>query len=95
MIVDEVIGANVQMLRHDRGWSQPKLLEMLQKEGLRMHQTTLSRLEHGERAIYGTEVMALSRVFGVPYDEILPPVDRPGSVRRNTRTSNTYRKAKS
>lgn len=67
-----VLGARIAELRRVDGVSQRELAELLD-----VHQSTLSRIEAGERPPSLAEILALAQVFGVATDELLRGEARP------------------
>jgi transcriptional regulator with XRE-family HTH domain len=63
---DQEVGAYIKELRSRRGLSQDDLGRLLG-----VPQSTVSRIETGDRAIGGRELAALSREFGVTTSELL------------------------
>src|SRR5699024_5424072 len=60
--------------RRELGWSQSELARRLQEAGLTTyHQTTVSRLEQGERPVRLGEARAIAAVLGIPILENLIP----------------------
>ena len=56
---------NVQRLREDRGWSQGELARRMVADGWEgFHQTTISRIEKGQRPVRLAEARGLARVLG-------------------------------
>lgn len=72
------IGRKILALRQQRGLSQVELAA-----ALRIHQTNVSAMERGIRGITVHQLAKLSKVFGVPAQEILgarsvqPPAKKP------------------
>ena len=66
-----IIGEKVRVLRTERGWSQLRLAELLQLEGLECSDLTVLRIEKGQRFVPDYEVKAIAKVFGVSCDQLL------------------------
>ncbi len=65
---------NVRRRREARGWSQGDLARRMQEAGWRnFHQTTVSRIEKGERPIRLGEAKALAEVLDVTLEVLLRP----------------------
>lgn len=63
---------NMKAERERRGWSQGELAKRLRSAGLdQMHQTTVSRMEKGERPVRVDEANAIAGLFGVALVEML------------------------
>lgn len=76
------LGVNVRELRRARGWSQGEVIERLRGYEVHYAQTTMTKLENGQRPTPAEEVWALAQVFDVDYDRLLAPV--PSSGRHDT-----------
>ena len=64
---DELIGANLALLREAKGYRQSDLAERLQELGLsQMHQNTISRIEKGERPLRLSEAEDIAKALGMP-----------------------------
>lgn len=70
--VERHLGNRVRELRKERGWSQAELVTRLEALGVGMHQTTVAKLERGNRPTPAEELWALATVFGVDYSDLLP-----------------------
>ena len=68
-------GSRVRRLRRDAGLTQAELCESLASRGIRMHHTTLAKLESGGRPTPVDEVVGLAQALGAPYSELLPSPD--------------------
>jgi transcriptional regulator with XRE-family HTH domain len=74
----EPSGALVASERTARGWSQARLATIL-----RVHQSSVSRLESGERVAAYDELATIARALGLPVGHLLGASAR--SVRRHRR----------
>lgn len=64
--IDANIGANMKAQRERMGLSQADVAELAKKAGVRgIHQTTIARIEKGERALRAAEAVALSRILDI------------------------------
>lgn len=70
-------GKRIRILRNDLGYSQPELVEVLQKQGVTVSQSALSRYERDETDVGGNVVAAMARLFGVSTDYLLLLTDIP------------------
>lgn len=62
---------NVRFYREKMGWSQTEFANRLQRAGLEnFHQTTVSRLEKGERPIRLGEARVIAAVLGQPVSDL-------------------------
>jgi transcriptional regulator with XRE-family HTH domain len=70
-------GKRIRILRNDLGYSQPDLVEVLQKNGITVSQSALSRYERDETDVGGKVVAAIAKLFGVTTDYLLLLTDIP------------------
>jgi transcriptional regulator with XRE-family HTH domain len=62
--VDDAIARNVKLAREKAGFSQAELAARLTEAGISgMHQTTIARIESGQRVLRLAEALALARFF--------------------------------
>lgn len=64
------VGRKVRDLRRQRGWSQERLAHRMRLHGFAMHQTTVAKLEAGDRPIRLAEAVALAAAFDVPFEAL-------------------------
>lgn len=65
---------NVQRLREAKGWSQGELARQMANDGWDgFHQTTISRIEKGQRPIRLAEARALARILGSQVGLMIAP----------------------
>ena len=89
------MGARVARLRNDMGWSQGALARSLAAAGFKgAHQTTVSRIEKGERAVTLHEAYIIAEVFGISLDDLSgrkegPRVDGAAGIREAIRILTT------
>lgn len=70
------IGRRIRALRTDAGWSQPALIEALRDAGLNWGQSTLSKVEAGERPLRLSEARKLATALGIrDVSSLFPPAD--------------------
>ncbi|MFB7745631.1 helix-turn-helix transcriptional regulator [Streptomyces sp. NPDC056132] len=69
------VAARVALEREVRGWSTTELADRVTKAGVKMNQTAVWRIEHGEprRRINLDEALAFARVFELPLEELMSP----------------------
>ncbi len=67
----------VEYERKRRGWSQERLAALMKRAGVPVHQSAISKIERttDRRAISIDEGLAFARVFGIPYADMLRPVE--------------------
>jgi ribosome-binding protein aMBF1 (putative translation factor) len=74
--LDIVLAARVRAKRHTRGWSQDRLAQEMRRSGHRSwFQSTVNRIEHGERKIKWDEAVTLSVLIALDLDR--PDAARP------------------
>ncbi|MFI7584848.1 helix-turn-helix transcriptional regulator [Kocuria sp. M1N1S27] len=79
---DARFAESVKRLREERGWSQGELARQLLAAGMEgFHQTTVSRIEKGERPVRLGEARALARVFDTSVDRMVAPEPREKYIR--------------
>ena len=66
-----LIGANVQKIRKQRGIKQKDLLAKLQVNGIDMSASALSKLEGQVRMVTDIELVTLSKILALPIEELL------------------------
>ncbi|MGJ5610167.1 helix-turn-helix domain-containing protein [Micrococcus luteus] len=66
------IGSKITEAREKRGWNQGALAAQLQDAGLAWHQTTVSKVERGERPVRAVELPTLALVLGRDPFDFLP-----------------------
>ncbi|UZX04026.1 helix-turn-helix domain-containing protein [Arthrobacter sp. CDRTa11] len=78
---------NVQRLREAKGWSQGELARRMAADGWDgFHQTTISRIEKGQRPVRLAEARALAKVLGSQVGVMMaPPLE--SSILENLATS--------
>lgn len=70
--VPTATGAAIRKKREELGWSQQELAEALKDAGVSWHQTTVAKVERGERPLKMTEAVAVAYALGmVKLDEVL------------------------
>lgn len=57
--------------REAKGWSQTEFARRLSEGGLRFHQTTVQRVEAGERPLKLTEALVIARVLDARFETML------------------------
>lgn len=67
------IGPRVRRLRMDRGWTQDDLAAKLQIAGLHgFDRVVVAKIESRLRSAFDYEAAIISRILGVPLDDLLP-----------------------
>jgi transcriptional regulator with XRE-family HTH domain len=74
------LAARITSEREAREWSQSELARQMKKVNCPIPQTAISKIEKpqtgGRRAITVEEALAFAKVFGIPFGELLLPVDQ-------------------
>lgn len=74
--MEATVGRNVRRLRTERGMSQGQLGKLLSEYGFeKMTQTTVAKLELGQRPTRVNEVAGIAHLFGVTVDGLLTDPD--------------------
>jgi transcriptional regulator with XRE-family HTH domain len=63
---ERVIGEKIRQLRVERGWSQEDLAAKLSELGFKMYQTTITKIEGGNRPLRVAELFAFCFAFHIP-----------------------------
>ena len=71
-------GQTVRQWRIARGWSQEDLARLLAERGFDMHQTTVAKLEKGQRPLRLAEALCLADICGQPCGTVFatPPAQQ-------------------
>ena len=64
-------GLNIAVYRKEMGISQRELADRLQLQGLDVDKNAVQRIECGKRFVTDIELIALSKVLGRSYEELL------------------------
>lgn len=83
---EKEIGERVRAIREGQGIPQQHLaMTMTVLKGHRWHQTTVGKVESGERPIKLSEAVAVAEILGVPLvslvGEVAPDADRGAAIR--------------
>ena len=68
---EAVIGKNIKFIREQKGITQELLATRLQLEGIDMTRSAVAKIEVGQRHVYVDELVAIQKIFNVPFEEIL------------------------
>lgn len=72
---DEAFAVNLRQAREDAGLSQEAVAQEMRERGFRFHQTTVNKIETGERKVPVGEATELAAVLGIPLDTMLQSSD--------------------
>lgn len=78
-------GNKVRQWRQARNWSQEDLADRLREQGFDMHQTTVAKIERGNRPLRVAEAAAIATIFRVPPLAVFmgpPPEKLPWSMQQ-------------
>lgn len=73
--LNQLIGANLQLLRKDSGLSQSDLAERLTERGVPFRQQTVLKIEKGSRPLRVDEAAIIAEVLDLSVDDLLRPHD--------------------
>ncbi len=69
--LNNVCGKNMANIRKNMKISQRQLADMLQLNGLDVDKNAIQRIECGKRFVTDIELIVISRVLNVSYEELL------------------------
>ncbi len=69
--LNNICGNNVGTYRKELGISQRELADRLQVSGLDVDKNAIQRIECGKRFVTDIELIALAKILGHTYDELL------------------------
>ena len=69
--LNNVCGKNVARLRTALKISQRELADRMQLVGIDIDKNAIQRIECGKRFVTDIEIIAFSKIFSVPYEELL------------------------
>lgn len=67
-----VIGQNIAMFRHQRGWTQEELTAKLQLLGCNITHQILACIEARHCVVTDTQIVFFSEVFRIPAEDLFP-----------------------
>ena len=70
---NNICGKKISELRRTLDISQRELAEKLQLNGLDIEKNAIQRIEAGKRFVTDIEIVALTKVFEVSFEELLTP----------------------
>ena len=68
---NNITGARLTALRHEKGISQGQLARMMQLAGIDVDHHFIRRIKNGERFVTDIELVALSRVLSVSVSDLI------------------------
>lgn len=69
--VHDYSSENLRELRKNAGFSRRELLEKMEGMGVKMHPTTLRRIEDGDQNMKVHEAQAVAEIFGMSLDDLV------------------------
>ena len=69
--VEKRIGRNIRELRERTGMTQEVLAAKMQLAGCDITRSAVAKIEVGQRHLYVDEIILISGILGISYDEIL------------------------
>lgn len=74
--LNNVCGKSIAQLRIGLGLSQRALADRMQLFGIDIDKNAIQRIECGKRFVTDIEIVAFSKVFDVPFEDLLLPSNR-------------------
>lgn len=68
---NNICGKNIYKIRKELGLSQRELAEQLQLYGLDVDKNAIQRIESGKRFVTDIEIIALSNVLNMSFEQLL------------------------
>ena len=68
---DVLFGRRLRYLREEAGMMTRKLADLMRAEGCKMHQTTVAKIEAGERIVSVGEGAQFARVLGIDLTQMI------------------------
>ncbi|HSS23985.1 MAG TPA: helix-turn-helix domain-containing protein [Mycobacterium sp.] len=68
---DRQFGKRLKAEREHRGWSQAEMAKMLSDNEIRVHPTTIAKIEAGDRSVRINEAFEIADLFGLSLDVLL------------------------
>jgi transcriptional regulator with XRE-family HTH domain len=90
---EEIAGRKLNSLRTEHGWSQAEVARRMDAYGYSWHQTTVGRIEGGQRPLRLNEVVHVAAMFGVNPIQFLVPNVRPAGLAEDIKASEEGREA--
>jgi transcriptional regulator with XRE-family HTH domain len=84
---EEIAGRKLNSLRTEHGWSQAEVARRMEAYGYSWHQTTVGRIESGQRPLRLNEVVHVAAMFGVNPIQFLVPNVRPERLTEDIKAS--------
>ena len=76
-----MIGPYIRRIRNERGLSQPKFAELLQRNGWDISRDTIAKIEDRRRWVSDFEVAFLAEVLSIPLMDLFPASGRSSKAR--------------
>jgi transcriptional regulator with XRE-family HTH domain len=84
---EQIAGRKLGSLRNERGWSQAEVATHMKAYGYSWVQSTVGRIEAGQRPLRLNEVVHVAALFGVSPIEFLVPNTTPDNLQQDIKAS--------
>lgn len=68
---EQTAGQRIRQLRTERGWSQEETARRMRSYGYDYHQTTVAKIEAGQRPFRVRELVDFAALFGMPPEHLI------------------------
>ena len=82
LVQDIGIGRNIRALRQKAGLTQDQVVAQMQVLGLRISRPSYSKIENDKHNLRISDLMALKRIFGCDYAQLIEGPKTNGTSRR-------------
>ena len=69
--LNNICGKNIMILRKNLNLSQRQIAEKMQLIGVDIDKNAIQRIECGKRFVTDIEIVAFTKVFNIPIDDLL------------------------
>ncbi len=69
--LNNICGKNIMVLRKNLNLSQRQIAEKMQLIGVDIDKNAIQRIECGKRFVTDIEIVAFTKVFNIPIDDLL------------------------
>src|SRR5690242_13035242 len=84
---EQIAGRKMALLREERGWTQAETARRMKPYGYSWAQSTVARIESGQRPLRLNEVVHVAALFGVSPIELLVPNVTPARLKEDIKAS--------
>lgn len=71
---EKAVGKNIRALRLQKQMTQDSLSAKLQLYNCDITRSALAKIEVGQRHLYPDEIVALQKIFNVPFEDLFPEI---------------------